>query len=509
MKKHIVTAVVVAGISAASLAGAAEIVMHGASAQFDYLDANSITFVKKYCSTSFPSTQLDASGNSVAATSGHVIQYKTTDGNTVKNGYVGGTGCSGLPGGATTVDVYYSGVASAEGLYARLPGGQAFDSSLNAGCTGDFKRRAHNFTTATTGANQKTSSTITTGNLGAYQAATVCKTVNIGTSDVAFDQFDQTADGSIIGQTIALMPTFTDPGNSNNTLAVPFAFYVNPGVKAYHCVDSTTFKHTGGYCTPAGLAPITYIDTTALPSTWDTPTGKLHTYAVPANSDQCATGSVCETLNNPSTIDNISRLQANILFAGQVLDWRELGAYFVANPVRLCLRKPGSGTHVGFDKTVMRAAGKSGWGADYNIYANNDPANGFPYTYFNGSSTDEKSCIDNSQVPALAGPATGAIGYMDADTGNTTGYVQVNYNGVKPLRQNIRNGSYEFYTIGQMYTDGSALANTIVTFAQTPANIPSGKAKFWATANELYFVRGTVPAYPAKVNFPVADYQTP
>jgi hypothetical protein len=336
-------------------------------------------------------------------------------------------------------------------------------------------------------------STIADFNLAAYTAATVCSAVNIGTSDVAWNQFDQFADDQIISgvNTIPLLPPFSAPANAGKgTVAVPFAFYVNPGVKATHCVaDLTSLKKTGGLCTTTGVNGATV-----------------------TNTEQCSTGSVCES--TASTIDNISRLQANILFAGQILNWNELGAYYTTNPIKLCMRKPGSGTHVAFDKTVMRAAGKSGWGADYNTLANNDQANGLPYTSFNGSSTDMKNCISGIdgmlQPTSVAVPASGAIGYLDADTANatTTGtgnnYMQVKYNGITPNRTNVRNGAYEFYTVGQMYIGGvnTTLETAVATYVQNPAKIPSGKAKHWATVNEMVFVRGLDSGYPSKGTAP-------
>jgi hypothetical protein len=483
MKKHtkkVVTAVALASISVASVAAAQDFSIYGASAQFDFINETAVAFVKTYCTTTVPATGKAA-----------VIQYKTALGNTIKNGIVNGTVCT-TPG--ATLNFRINGFGSIEGVTTRT-GLAPMDPELATGCNVALNERlqAPDGTSAsvTLADGVDAAGNAVPANQALYVAATVCKPVNVGTTDVAWNQFDQTATDELVSADglnhIPAVPVLSAPANDNDTLAVPFAFYVSPNVKAYHCVNAAGV-HTGGYCTPAGLG--------------NDSRGK----AIVANSDQCATGSTCEA--TPSRIDNISRLQANILFSAQALNWDKLGDYFTNNPVKLCLRKPGSGTAVGFDKTVMRAAGQSGnWGSDLVVYTNNDLANALPYTNFAGSTTDMKNCIGGTEnflkADGSVVPFTGAIGYMDADNGDSTTtaplYNQVAYNGVKASRTNIRNGAYEFYTIGHMYTDGSTLANDVVAYVKNSANIPSGKAKFWAPKAELNFARGADTAYPAKV----------
>ena len=480
MKKQIVSIFAVAGLSVASLAGAADINIFGASAQFDFVNANAVNFVHQYCTTTVPAW---VSGT---VTNGRVLQYKTTNGNTVKNGIVSGSNCTGIPGSTdTTLNFFYSGIASGEGVKA-MNGTGPLDSDLNSGCTVTGERRVAKVGTAAT-------ATLTDADLPNYVTNTVCNKVTIGTSDTAFNQFNQkysnewdTADGS---NTLAQLETFAAPsGKDDQTVAVPFAFYVNPNVKAKHCVAATPVapkvggvlsvgSRTGGYCTVAAdcVAPGTPL-----------------------------TDSVtCE--GTATTIDNLSRLQANILFSGQITNWNQLGSYFTSNPVKLCIRKPGSGTLVAFDKTVMTAGGQNGWGSSYATIMNSDLTNAAPYTVFNGSSTDEKNCIAGLDTFAAADGSTalaaanGAVGFMDADTTSVANqFSRVSYNGVPPTRNNVRNGAYEFYTIGHMYNDNSALSQAVVNWVLNPANVPSGKAAYWASKNELKFMRGTDIGYPAK-----------
>ena len=136
---------------------------------------------------------------------------------------------------------------------------------------------------------------------------------------------------------------------------------------------------------------------------------------------------------------------------------------------------------------------------------NNDLTNAAPYVVFNGSSTDAKNCIAGLDGFAAAEGTTalvsakGAIGYLDADTTSVANqFSRVNYNGVAPVRSNIRNGAYEFYTIGHMYNDNSALSQAVVNWVLNQAHVPSGKAAYWASKNELKFMRGTDIGYPAK-----------
>jgi hypothetical protein len=99
-------------------------------------------------------------------------------------------------------------------------------------------------------------------------------------------------------------------------------------------------------------------------------------------------------------------------------------------------------------------------------------------------------------------PAGGAIGYMDGDTGSkntaTDKYIKLRYNGVSANRTNVRNGAYEFYTIGHMYADSNPLSSLVVNFVRNPANMVGSKAAFWAAATEMNFARGTDTQYPAK-----------
>jgi len=472
MKKQIVSVMAVAGLSIASLAGAQELNIIGASAQYDFLNENVVNFVHQYCPTTVPAFVSLTTG-----TKGENFQYKTGNGNTIKHGVVTGSGCTGLPDGTTTLTVRYAGIASGEGIQARN-NQPPLDLELNDGCTNSQRLMA-----TTTGilpsttclqADGTTPKCVTDGDLPTYKTKTSCVSINIGTSDTAAKQFNQTysnewysADG--VTNTLAQLPTLTDPANNNDTVAVPFAFYVNPGVTARHCATTAAAGsvRTGGYCT---------------------------------SDANCLVG-VCET--NATTIDNLSRLQANILFNGQITNWNQLGAYFTSNDVKLCNRKPGSGTLVAFDKTVMSAGG-TGWGAPFFKILNNDLTNSAPYNVFNGSSTDMKNCLAGTDGSLQADgvtpiPATGAVGYMDADTASSAGkYTRVAYNGVVPSRFNVRNGAYEFYSVGHMYTDASTMAGNLVTWVQDPTHVPSGKAKFWATAKEMQFVRGTDIAYPSK-----------
>src|SRR5690242_16831363 len=89
-------------LSTAALAGAAEVNIFGASAQFDFWTAEATAYL--------------GSANIKCGTIGTAKTFQTTTvaGTTIKHGYVQGTGCTGSKAPAATIDLRWSGIASAE-----------------------------------------------------------------------------------------------------------------------------------------------------------------------------------------------------------------------------------------------------------------------------------------------------------------------------------------------------------------------------------------------------------
>ena len=445
MKKQIkvsltISAVLVA-MSGIAQAAPAELNVYGASAQYTYWNAQA----QKYA-------------QSLGCTAGAAVN------NGGKHGFVSATACTStlVPVNAATtkrdLDIRYSGIASAEGVLA-VKKSAPLDASLAAGCNVANGERL----------------------MYASSSTTVCKQVHVGTSDVAGESLVQSSSGLKLGmlggaQTDVTMSAIdTSSLTPNNTVVVPFGFFVNSAVTATTC--------TGGL---------------------------IGNYATAASQCDTAAGKGNGVLGAATTITNISRAEATLIFSGTVTNWSDLGAYFTPQPVIACLRHAGSGTHSALDLTVMN----SGWG---NNIATAEVAGNI---YFNQGSGDEIACINGATTASPTGSLIGAIGYADGDqavgTSNVSQNVnQLKYNGFYPTRTAIRNGLYDFYTNAWLYTNplnnstDNALAANLVAYAQQPANVPASKTNYWASIGEMKFNRQGDVAYPVNAFADPALVQTP
>ena len=422
-------------------AAPAELNIYGASAQYDYWNAQS----KNYAETSLGCVATEPVNNNK------------------KHGFVAATNCTStlVPVNSATgqrdLDIRYSGIASAEGPLAtdrKAP----LDPALAAGCNVANGERL----------------------MYASSSTLVCKQVHLGTSDVAGESLNQTSSGQKFGPLgggqfdVALTGVDTTNLTPHNTVVVPFGFFVNAGVTAKSC----TAGLVGNYCSA---------DTEC-----DTAPGKL--------DGACGA---------PATITNISREEANLLFAGFVYDWADLGAYYTSQPAVVCLRHAGSGTHSTLDNTVMY----SGWGNNVTV-AEEDG-----HIWFNQGSSDEMKCINGNTTATPAGSLSGAIGYADADqkigeAGKSDNVKQLKYNGYYPTRTAIRNGQYDFYSNAWLYTNlnsgttVNAIAADMIAYAQLGSNVPATKANYWAAQGEMRWNRAADNAYPTYLGG-AADPQTP
>jgi ABC-type phosphate transport system substrate-binding protein len=367
-----------------------------------------------------------------------------------KHGFVSAINCTNemVPvNGATgkrDLDIRYSGIASAEGPLS-VAKAAPLDATLATGCdVANGYRKMY-----------------------ASETTTVCKQVHVGTSDVAGESLNQVSSGQKFGPlgggafSAALSGVNTTGLTSANTVVVPFGFFVNNAVTATKC----TAGFVGNYCTTAS---------------------------------DCGTGGACSS--TATTIDNITREQAVLLFSQQTADWSDFGAYFTAQPTVVCLRHAGSGTAAALDKTVM----SNSWGSAV-VTAEADGA-----VWFNQGSGDQVKCINGNSTATPTGSLIGAIGYADADqavgTANTSQNIQlIKYNGVYPTRAAIRNGLYDFYTNAWLYTNPAngttvnGLAASLVTFAQNPDHVPATKANFWAAVGEMKYNRTSDVTYPVYI----------
>ncbi len=458
MKKQIKVSLTISAallaMSGIAQAAPAELNIYGASAQYLYWNANAKAFAESLgCTATSPVN------------------------NGGKHGFVSATNCTStlVPQNAANankrdLDIRYSGIASAEGPLS-VDRKAPLDAALATGCDQAAGQRL----------------------MYLSSLATICKPVHVGTSDVAGESLIQNSSGKKFGPS----PTdrSTPPKNNTafsvslpadgvstasltaaNTVVVPFGFFVNKNVKARSCTTGLI----GSHCTTDHQCDSIFPGTAADGVTLLNGNGTCNPTA--------------------TTIDNISREEAAIIFSGYAANWTDLGAYFNAQPIVACLRHAGSGTHSAFDLTVMN----SGWGA--NTVVAEVPGS----IYFNQGSTDMIRCINGATTATPDGSLMGGIGYSDADQAvgvlndiNNANVVAVKYNGVYPTRASIRNGLYDFYTDAWIYTNPlntatvNALANSLITFAQNPDNIPVSKKNYWATTSEMKFNRAADTGYPA------------
>lgn len=203
------------------------------------------------------------------------------------------------------------------------------------------------------------------------------------------------------------------------------------------------------------------------------------------------------------TIDNLTRLQAVLLFSGEIMNWNQFGVSFANQPTTICLRHAGSGTHATLDYAVVRG---NGWGGTLVQNENriDDPANydpGTPTIFFNDTTGDEEYCV-NTQA--------GAVGYFDADKANATthliiasGYpniLQVAYQGEYASADGIQHGRYDFFTNEWAYKDpslsGGALTLVNNFLAYAAGNIPSSESSYWVDQTQMKFNKATDQQYP-------------
>ena len=197
-----------------------------------------------------------------------------------------------------------------------------------------------------------------------------------------------------------------------------------------------------------------------------------------------------DVLKDGAPLENITRLMATQIFSGLAWSWKDFGGNFVSEPITVCLRHAGSGTHATLDYAVMKG---NGWG--WGLLETQQTAD--PVVFFNDGSSQMMSCIDQNPF---------AIGYADADQALSlpTNVRALKYQGEAPSRVNIRNGIYDFWATMWLYEDVNEpnYADThpvvvdLMAFAADPANVPTPKVAWWATEAEMVYMKATDQEYP-------------
>jgi ABC-type phosphate transport system substrate-binding protein len=198
-----------------------------------------------------------------------------------------------------------------------------------------------------------------------------------------------------------------------------------------------------------------------------------------------------DALPTTAPMSNLTRTQAVNLFSGTVENWNQLQGFSPNKGVVLCMRHAGSGTHATLDKAVMRGdaslptsevqADEPGTTAD---------------VYFYQSSSSAATCIAGNGTGGAGGAAYIAVGYLDADA-TKTGAHQLTYQGATATADNIKKGTYDFWSLQNVYlqpTDDTLLVQKMMDFAKD--NVPSGKAAYWTTYNSLEVIKATDSSLP-------------
>ena len=273
-----------------------------------------------------------------------------------KHGISVGTGCTVNGTSGHTINFRYSSQSSMTGVVAVQSGTQQLMVDKST-CT---------FATAP--------------NVGTCTGLTAT-TVNLGASDVAWDEFDQNTkgyeDGNLAVDVFADPPVATtdfpivprptvSPDDEFNPIVVPFGFIVNDTVCKFRCVKPHTWADANGN----GLVddgPVTAAAYSAIPTyahkayshdMWECdPTqsdaaghneqcvgyfkcidtdgdGTETCQGGVNNGNTCTTSSDCPDVNVADTrceampIDNINTTMAGLIFSGKVKYWKDFGPYY-------------------------------------------------------------------------------------------------------------------------------------------------------------------------------------
>ena len=180
-------------------------------------------------------------------------------------------------------------------------------------------------------------------------------------------------------------------------------------------------------------------------------------------------------VNTAAGIDNLTRLQALLIYSGKAQNWRDFGPSYVNKDIIACLRHAGSGTHATLDAAIMRG--------DWPLVTYEDA----PYIYFNDGSSDLMKCVNQNGGQSTTNYA--AVGYADADQAlrcgpgqtyaNTT---EIDHEGVSAAKDNIKYGVYNFWAAQWLFEcdPGNPTLHpwmlNLMNFASDAANLPVSKA---------------------------------
>jgi phosphate transport system substrate-binding protein len=150
---------------------------------------------------------------------------------------------------------------------------------------------------------------------------------------------------------------------------------------------------------------------------------------------------VAVVVNSGNPVGNLTKEQVRDIFTGAVQNWKDVGGPDV--PVKLCVRDPISGAHLGFKELAM----------ENKSYAENIHA----YTNHAGITR------------AVAGDP-GAIGYVSIEAAGGAGTKAVSIGGIAPGLAAVQKGEYPYGRLLRLFTDKSresAATKSFIEFAQS------------------------------------------
>jgi phosphate transport system substrate-binding protein len=142
-------------------------------------------------------------------------------------------------------------------------------------------------------------------------------------------------------------------------------------------------------------------------------------------------------VNPKAGVTDLTLKQTQDIFAGKTTNWKDVGGKDVA--ITLIERKPGSGTRLAFDKTIMRGTEESA-----------SPA----------STQDSTQLV----VAGVTG-ADGGVSYVGLASANAT-VTAVSIDGQKPGADTVKNGKYPAWSHEHMYTKGAGtpIARSFISY---------------------------------------------
>jgi len=455
MKKTMIkTVLTVASIAAfAGTAGAQDINIYGASAEFNFWKTAGAAFMAAAAPT----------GLGCANVSGFI---KDSSG---KSGILVGSNCSNTTvlGADTNVNIRVSNKASYDGIFAVT---SSTDTQKSNG-TCQLNERPMAVAAATD-----------------TQATLACEVVTLGASDVPGNAFVQKSIGPLQGP----LPTGTQSnitrvfnnqqGIDTSSIAtvyqpvkVPFGFFLTSNVQAKTCATGNT---VGDFCG--------------------------------ADID-CGTGGTCSTTSAPVT--NITREMVVQLFSNSVSNWNAF-AGFDTLPVTVCVRHAGSGSHATIDLALMNKAWGKAWPltSTANRFWYND-STGDLLNCMKEAQATTKAGTRQTVVAGAIGYADADTDKTNSGAiDSSIIYGPIKYTGAYPNAQNIISGVYDLYADQTLYlapTATTANGFNVTQKATTDLlmaylNDSAGShlngtsfRNFWAASAEMKVGRGGNPfLYP-------------